>query len=229
MGASVRDSVWAYVLDSSLRSEWYELYSYGQHDASWIGFYDYFREVLGLEKETAKLVPLTELAKETGWHLLYQNVAILSEKPTELHRNERGQLHNFNGPAIKWADGYELYRFNGVRIDDPKLACLPAGEYKKETILNEKNADVRRELVRKAGIERAVEILQPKVVDKFDGYELLMIELGDDRERPFLRMKNPSMKGVWHIEGVRPEIKTVKQAICYRNGLNKFEKPKQLT
>ena len=198
------------------------LNSWGQHDANLCGFYDYFREVLDLNAETSKLIPLTELAKETGWHLFYKSVAILSEKPTEIHRNERGQLHNFNAPAIKWADGYELYRFNGVRVTK-ELAEKTS--FTKDDILNEKNADIRREIVRKIGMDKAVEILQPKVVDSYESkiggrYELLMIDLGDNRERPFLRMMNPSMPGVAHIEGVRPDIRAVKDALVFRNGTN---------
>ena len=99
--AQVRDQVWDQVRDqvraTSLRSEWNELYSYGQHDAGWLSFYSYFNEVCGLEKETQKLQPLINLSKETGWQLFYKDIAFLSEKPTEIHLNERGQLHNFNG------------------------------------------------------------------------------------------------------------------------------------
>lgn len=56
-------------------------------------------------------------------------------------------------------------------------------------------------------------------------YELLSISVDGDRERPFLKMENPSLKGVFHVEGVRPEIKTVEEALKYRNGLNVFTLP----
>jgi len=231
---SVVDSVWDSVQDSvvdsgALRAEWYDLYSWGQHDANWLGFYDYFREVLKLTDQTAKLVPLTELAKQTGWHLFYKNVAILSEKPTEVHRNERGQLHNFIGPAIKWADGYELYRFNGVRIDGKEqYAKMQSSEFTKEIFTKEENADVRREIIRKIGMERLAQILDYKVIDAKHGYELITFDIGDKRVRPFLKMKNPSIDAI-HIEGVPVEVTTVEGAICYRNGLKEFSMPRELT
>jgi hypothetical protein len=158
--------------------------------------------------------------------LFYTNVTILSEKPTALHRNERGQLHNFNAAAIEWKDGYRLYRFNGVR--QITEAHANAKTFTKEEILNEKNADVRRELIRKIGMNEAIKILQPKVIDEKYGYKLVNMDLGEKRDRPYLIMKNPSI-GTDHIEGCSPEVKTVEQAICYRNSLKEFSLPKELT
>jgi hypothetical protein len=232
VGDSVRDSVGASVWDSSLRSEWNDVGSWGQHDANWLGFYDYFREAVGLETETRRLIPLTNLAKETGWHLFYKNVAILSEKPTEIHRNEQGRLHKDGAPAIKWADGYELHRLNGINVSK-EIAETPLSEISKDMILKQQNADIRRELVRRLGANRAMEVLDAKVIDTFESkiggrYELVTLDIGDGRTRPYLKMLNPSI-GETHIEGVRPEIKTVKEAICYRNGLTEFAEPKELS
>ena len=168
------------------------------------------------------------LAKETGWHLFYTDIAILSEKPIEIHRNNRNQLHNFNGPAIKWADGYELHVFNGVRLTG-KEKYSSQSEFTKEEILKEENADVRRELIRKIGIEKAIQIMDAKILDTHEGYELISIDIGDNKIRPYLKMKNPSMDNVYHVEGVLPEIKTVKDAICYRNSLTTYSAPKALS
>jgi hypothetical protein len=223
--ASVWDSVRASVWDSGFKEEWQECYSWGQHDASWLGFYNYFLEVLKLQKETEKLIPLMNLAAQTGWHLFYKNVAILSEKPTEVHRNERGQLHNFNGPAIKWADGYELYRFNGVRLDNKEqYAKLKPKQFTKEIFTKEENADVRRELIRKIGNERLLNILDYKVLDKMDEYELINFDIGDGRVRPFLKMKCATTDNV-HIEGVKPEITKVEEALAFKFNQDKWVRP----
>ena len=227
---SVRDSVRASVWDS-LKKELSELNSWGQHDSNWLGFYDYFRAVCNLEIETSKLTPLSELSKETGWHLFYKNIAILSEKPIEINRNELGQLHRFNGPAIRWNDGYELYRFNGIRID--KKEYLATSEITKDIILKEENADIRREIIKKIGIEKTIEFLGAKVIDSYQSqvggfYELLSVNYDGRGERPFLKMYNNSIKS-FHIEGVIPGTTTVKQAIMYRNGLTEFCEPKELT
>src|SRR3990167_6064314 len=59
VGASVRASVGDSVGDSA----------YGQHDASWLGFYDYFSNVLRLEKQTEKLKGLWIISQNAGWFL----------------------------------------------------------------------------------------------------------------------------------------------------------------
>ncbi len=232
--ASVRDSVgtsmWASmsasVWDSTLKNEYNELGSYGQHDANWLGFYEFFLNECNI-KDCEKLLPLMNLAQETGWHLFYKDIAILSEKPIEISRNNQGRLHNNKGPAIKWKDGYELYRLNGVNVKK-EVALLKPLKITKDLILKEPNADIRREIVRKLTSEQLVKKLKGKVLDKKYGYKLLGIDIGDGNVRPFLKMKNPSIKAI-HIEGVRPGITSIKEAIKYRNGLTDFELPKKLT
>ena len=43
-------------------------------------------------------------------------LCVVSEMPTILERSPTGQLHSTTGPAIAWADGYEIYAHNGVTI-----------------------------------------------------------------------------------------------------------------
>ena len=150
----------------------------------------------------------------------------MTEKPTAIHLNSDGDLHNFNGAALVYPDGWELFYFNGVSVDE-QYALTSSKKFTRDMILKEQNADVRREIVCKLGNERMVEILKPKITDKEFGYELYMVELGDNRERPFFRMTNPSINTV-HIEGVGPDCKTVREAICYRNSLKKFALPATL-
>ena len=174
------------------------------------------------------------LAKETGWHLFYKDIAILSEKPIEIRRDEQHRLHNLNGPAIKWNDCYSLYVINGLRV--PEYICMTSKEnFTKEMFLKEENVDFRRCISQKIGIEKTIEMLGAEVIDTYDSavggkYELLMIDF-DNRgtKRPFLQMQNPSVKELYHIEGVSPNCRTVKDAICFRNQLIKFVEPYEIT
>jgi len=85
-------------------------------------------------------------------------------------------------------------------------------------ILKQTNAEIRREAVRKIGIERVCERLGATVIDRQgEMYELLELDLGDQRRRPYLKMRNPSI-GVFHIEGVHPDCRTVEAALAWRNG-----------
>ena len=108
-------------------------------------------------------------------------------------------------------------------------------KFHKRNVLKEENADFRRCISQKIGIEKTIEMLGAEVIDTYDSavggrYELLMIDF-DNRgaKRPYLKMQNPSVKELYHIEGVSPNCRTVKDAICFRNGLTKFIEPKVLS
>jgi len=81
-----------------------------------LSYYEFFLEQCGI-KDCEKLRPLMELSKQVGWTLLYENVVIFSEKPTEIHLNSVGQLHNIEGTALQYADGYSVYAKNGKLFD----------------------------------------------------------------------------------------------------------------
>ena len=79
------------------------------------------------------------------------------------------------------------------------------------------NAEVRREFVRKVGIERIATACGSICLDKQGDYELLSINLGGSTgECSYLKMLNPSI-GVWHLEAVPPEVDTVAKALAWRN------------
>jgi hypothetical protein len=152
------------------------------------------------------------------WLLPYKNVCIISNHPKEIHRNNNG-LHKEGAPAILYEDGYSLWSLNGVRV--PKeIAETPWNKIDCSVILKETNAEIRREIVRKVGIERICQQLNARCADKINNYELLLLDLGDNRKRPYLKMLNPSI-GVFHIEGVPLECDTVEKALNSR-------KPKEL-
>jgi hypothetical protein len=218
VGDQVRDQVW-----NQARDQVYKC-AYGSHDSEWLGFYEFFLNELKI-KDAEKLIPQMRLAEQVGWWWPFNGAVVFSEKPIEIHRNDRNQLHNFNGSSLKYADGFSLYRFNRVRVTEE---LSKKESFSKDEILNEKNADIRREIIRKIGIEKAMEIMEAKVIDKMNDYELLSLDIGDKRGRPYLKMKNPSMDLV-HIEGVPAEIKTVEDALKWRNNIESYQAPEVIS
>ncbi len=200
-------------------------FCFGAHDASWLSFYNFFLEVCNLE-ECKRLEPLMNLAEHCGWWLPYDEVCFCSEKPKTIHFNSEGVLHKDGGPAISFRDKFGIYSLNGVRVSK-EIAETPATKLNPILVAKEKNVEVRRELVRKIGVERIYQKLGGKVIDKKNEYELVTLNLGDDRTRPFLKMENASVPGVFHLEGVPPNTKTVEEALTFRNGTD--EKPITLT
>jgi hypothetical protein len=201
-------------------------YLSGSFDANIFAFYDYCIEVLGckIEKELLAKYMTWKGTSELGLIYPFDDVCLVSEKPVEIHR--KGQvLHNENGPAVKYAGGFSLYMLNGVRVKE-EYVTTPWNKLDCTLIAKEQNAEVRRELVRKIGIERIVKELGAKVLDAEGDYELILLKIGRSAARPYLKMKNPSI-GTYHIEGVPPGTKTVKEALVFRNGTD--ETPEILT
>lgn len=65
-------------------------------------------------------------------------------------------------------------------------------------------------------------------VDQEDDYILLMLNMADGRQCPYLKMLNPSIKK-WHLEGVHPDRKTVREALAWRNRLEIYEPPQAMS
>ncbi len=188
------------------------------YDSGWTAFYDF------MERIGVKYDPEWEFDKWKNFitksgvfaTVLCENVAFVCIRPCVVNRNTNYDLHCEDGPAIAWRDGYGDFYLNGVAVDE-KIVMTPAEKIDAKTILSEKNAEVRREIVRKIGIDIVCQRLGAKIMDSLDDYELLNLDMGDERKRPYLKMLNPSI-GVYHVEGVHPDCLTVKQALEWRNG-----------
>ena len=206
-------------LDSQLRSQ-LENYFGGQHWLAWEAFYDFCNKI-GVNYDTWQRETLDmwlEQSRECHWWWPYDGIVIASDRHTELYRNARGQLHRDGGMAVKYSDGWGTYRLNGVSVDE-KYVMTPAEGIEAKDVLSETNVEVRRELIRKIGVERFIQAAGAKVLNKQGDYELLSVRLSDEiRDARFLKMLNPSI-GVWHVEGVAPKIKTVQEALNWRAGI----------
>jgi hypothetical protein len=141
--------------------------------------------------------------------------------------NSRLQPHCDGGAAIEWRDGWKLFYLNGVLVPE-EVAVTPAESLDPAVILREGNVEVRKEIVRKIGVERILQKLGGRIIDTWNGYELIVLDIPDMSIRPaYLKMRNPSI-GTYHVEGVPPRIKTCREALSWRVGDLTWN-PKQLT
>jgi len=211
VGASVRDSVRDSVWDSVVAS------GYGQHDAGWLSFYDYFRRVCDLDEQTQKLLGIWRISRNAGWWLPHKKMCWVSERHNILNRDSQGRLHKDGGAALAYPDAWEIYALNGVRMMREHV-MTPAEKLDPKKVLAESNVEVRRELIRKIGMERFMDVCPHKRLNLQGNYELFSIELTPElKDTRWLKMLNPSI-GVWHVEAVAPECSTVQQAINWRAG-----------
>jgi len=88
---------------------------YGQHEAGWLSFYDFFADHFGLAESTKGL---RELCKQSGWVWMFGDLAVICEKPIRVTVNPAGNLHNEKRAAVEYNDGTKVYSFNGVSIPE---------------------------------------------------------------------------------------------------------------
>jgi len=211
---------------SKIKLDYYSSYYWSQSGnvvSGYCAFYDF------LMNEVKKLdVPwdvFTNVTSYLHYFWTFKDFVFLTEKPKSLKFNSKNQLHCEDGLACEYNDGWGLYSLNGVSVPEYVVKTKPE-QFDCNFLLKEKNAEVRREIVRKVGIDLICQRLNAKIMDKKDNYELINLDLGDDSYRPYLKMLNPSI-GVWHVEGVHPNCRTVEDALNFRNGT--LEKPIILT
>jgi hypothetical protein len=200
-------------------------FTYGNQDAGWLSFYNYFLEVCDLDC-CEPLVPLMELSKHCGWWAPYEELAVMIERPVEIHFSNE-LLHKDLAPAIVFKDGFGIYALNGVRM--PKdMVMTPADQIDPKVALKETNVEIRKEIIKKIGLEKVYGNLNKKILDTKGDYELVDLEIFDEIYRPYLKMTNPSTGDI-HLEGIEPNCKTVDAALAWRNGLQNFTQPLKLT
>lgn len=196
-------------------------------------FGSFFRDVAKLKSDWDKFTPWEEASRYGSVRYMHPKFTIVSDRPEILRLDNEGRPHCEDGPSHRWRDGLEFYHLHGIRVPQWVIRTSK-NAFTKEMILSEPNADIRREIIRKIGIEKAIDLLGAEVVDteafEIGGvYELLMVDYdGRGEKRPYLKMKNPSIDA-YHIEGVEPSCRTVKQALMYRNGLKAFALPEAIS
>lgn len=158
------------------------------------------------------------LVKHAFWWWSFKGICVVSEHPAVLSTvEERGEpvIHAENSPAVAFRDGWQVYAIRGVRVP-PEVVDGPPSRLDPGLLLQIRNSEVRRVIVRRIGLERICEELKAASMDKRKDYELLSLRLSG-RDLTFLKMINPST-GEVHIEGVDPHCRTVGQALRWRNG-----------
>lgn len=216
--------------------EAWRMYQGGNFWSAWDSFLTFFRHVAKLGEshgiDYSKYDHWEKASQHGSWRIMHPEFCIVSDRPRKLVVDEQNRPHCFDGPYCEWSDGSALFAIHGIRV--PMWICETKREdFTKEMILEEQNADYRRCIIQKIGIEKTIELLGAEIIDIYESkvggrYELLEVNYDGRGKRPYLRMWNRSIDA-HHIEGIAPGTKTVKEAICYRNGLKEFEEPQILT
>ena len=134
-------------------------------DFGWVGFYDYFRQLNYFNYNWSDFLSFQKLLKSGVYDFIaFKDILFVSSCPIKIYQDSNNRLHNTEGPAVRFKDGYSVYAIHG-RI-------LPAWIWeKKETItkkmfINEKNSEIRGGIYSVLGEKRMMELLGAIEIDK---------------------------------------------------------------
>lgn len=114
----------------------------------WAGYYSFYDAMHQIGVEGLEpIMGAMEVALSAGWWWATQQVAIVTERPKAIRRDNQLRLHGPDGPAIEFRDNWGVYCWNGTRV--PK--SLIEEEWTVDQILKENNAEIRRCAIEKMG------------------------------------------------------------------------------
>ena len=211
---------------------------YGSHDVDWLYHYLFYRIELGLIKETEPMMHLLELSNMIGWFWLSSDTTIITPRPSEIHLQTKPHdtipnfrvLHNYNGPALKFADGTGVYSMQGLFIPTEYewTVTTPADQLDPQAVMNIKNTEVRNEVIKKVGVKQLVDLLDKEIVDTFtcglgNPYTLYQFPF-DGKPRLYVSGICPS-KGEDFFEPVPPMADNCQKSLNWREYISPIDQP----
>ena len=154
-----------------------------------------------------------DVSESAGWWWPHSNFCIITDRPSVIRRNDRGQPHNEHGPAITWRDGWSIYAWRGVSV--PADVIVAPEKLTVDRIRTEPDTEIRRVMRERYGEGRYLADTKAVVIDvdherarKGAAPRCL---LRDHEDRQFLVGCDGSTDRVYYME-VETNIKTCAQA-----------------
>jgi hypothetical protein len=196
---------------------------FGHLDSSWVGYYSFLQSI-GVSS-TEPLEGIKRLTESCGWWWPYENMAFMTARPVELHRDNRGRLHNETGMAIRYADGWGLYSWHGIIV--PEYVILLPEPITFEMINAEPNAEVRRVLIERFGLDNYLREGNVIKVHQDQCGILYRMNLRGDEPLLVVRVVNSTAEpdGTFNEYFLRvpPNIVRSRQAVAWTFGLTEEE------
>ena len=113
-------------------------------DFGWLSFYEFFNKEVGLIQDfKEKLDSIISFTESSFMSIQLEGLCIVSKYPSKIIRNAENNLHNIEGAAIEFSDGYKQYYFNGINISEDLYNKLTEKSYTFEDWSKEENEEVR--------------------------------------------------------------------------------------
>ena len=94
---------------------------------------------------------------------------LICNRPTQLHFDNRNLFHAEGKPAIEFADGYSVYAHHGITLPELYGKHHPQ-QWQALWLLQERNVELRKILIKEIGYSRIVEELKDVELDSYQEY-----------------------------------------------------------
>lgn len=197
----------------------------GQHDAAWLAAFDAAARHLDCADVWRPLAPLAAVSRAAGWWWPYENLVIVTARPTGVHRDNVGRLHHDDGPAIGWADGYGMHAWRGMPIPPGTVAEL--AHLTVERINAEENAELRRVMLEHYGYQRYLTEANAQQMHTDETGVLWRVSFTDDEDLTMVEVVNatPEPDGTSRVYWLRvpPGTRTARAGVAWTFGLSEQE------
>jgi hypothetical protein len=206
---------------SAVGSNYYH-YIGGQFWVSWQGFTAFLREVCNLEFDSDiwdREKAYADAQTSAGWWWPHKDFVMVCNRPEFIKRDEQGRLHSDRSMSIRFRDGWGLWHWHGVEVTEQII--LKPWQLTAKQALGEPNAEVRRVMVERIGMERFISEAGAKCIHQHEMGELFSIDLPDDPDRVLrsVRVTDPSTGRIYFLR-VPPSIQRADDAVAWTFGFD---------
>ncbi|MDP9862185.1 MULTISPECIES: DUF6745 domain-containing protein [Streptosporangium] len=189
----------------------------GQQDAPWLSLFD----ALG----RPEVEGLVQVARSAGWWWPFERVAIVCERPAELHLDELSRLHRAEGPALLFPDGFAVHAWGGMPVPADfaaSMATLTPGR-----IRAEENAELRRVMLEHFGYDRYLAESGATPLHRDETGVLWRIDLPDDEPVVMVEVVNSTAEpdGTFRRYWLRvpPSTRTAREGVAWTFGMSEAD------
>lgn len=198
----------------------------GQHDAAWLGaFTEPDPPTAATCGAAAGIEALAAVARSAGWWWAFEHVAVLTERPTEVHRDNLGRLHGEQGPALCYPDGFAMYAWRGMPI--PPEIVVELRSLTLDRIQSEPNAEMRRVMMEHFGYDRYLRESHATRVHADETGVLWRVEVPGDEPLVMVEVVNstpePDGTSRTYFLRVPPHIRTARAGVAWMFGMPEEE------
>ncbi|MFJ2032047.1 DUF6745 domain-containing protein [Streptosporangium sp. NPDC087985] len=189
----------------------------GQQDAPWLSLFD----ALG----RPEVEGLVQVARAAGWWWPFERVAIVCERPAELHLDDLSRLHRADGPALLFPDGFAVHAWGGMPVPADFAASMTT--LTPERIRAEDNAELRRVMLEHFGYDRYLAESGATPLHQDETGMLWRIDLPEDEPVVMVEVVNSTAEpdGTFRKYWLRvpPSTRTAREGVAWTFNLSEAD------